>query len=197
MKPSDEDLYSRLIQAHIEIDPLIDRIKHDKVTSVSDLADHIFCLRECTKVLEDLRRSLASAQATYEKMLTTVYISMGHAAPEKVVTEYVSIEIVPELGTKVPQPSSPVYSQFLSFLGIPEEVANHEVLKVHFPGWCSYYTVLQSRGKELPEEIQSHLTTYDTTYLKIRKRKAMKGAHNVFEQSSFNESGDESSSLPF
>lgn len=196
MKPADDDLYSRMIQACLEIEPLADRVKADKVTALGDAVDHLYAVKETLKALEHLRRHLVSIEQHFERLITVVYISMGTQAPEKVVTDFVSAEVVSELGTKVPQPSNPVYRSFLVWLGIPAEVINHEVVKVHFPGWCSYYTSLVAQGKDVPEEILSSLTTYDTSYVKTRKRKSMKGTIDVLGQSSIS-SESESAELPF
>lgn len=184
MIPLAEDLYESAVSMNIELETTLAALQKTTPRSLAELADLVYALRECSKVVKDTHTAMTKLQTTFERMLSTVYIAMGPTAPDKIVTEYATIEIEPDLGTSVPKKGTEQYVQVLNFLGIPKEVIEHGVLVIEYPGWCSFYTAMQSRGEELPADIGSHLTTYDSMKVKIRKRKAMKGALNVIESSS-------------
>ena len=183
MQEQYEELYKSVVDAVLLVHPILEETKACKPTSVADLADKLFALRECIKRIEELRRQMSGVEDTVEKLFIAVYLATSQTDMH-IKTEYVTAEPVPEVGTRVPRRHEPCYNEFLTFLGIPEEVQNHEVLNVHFPGWCSYYTALQARGEDVPEGLKPFLTEYETSKVKTRKRQSMKGSIDVQEERS-------------
>ena len=195
MKPIYEQLYADAVAHVIACGETLDLMSRCPLEGLSDLADRIYSLRETARALEDLVKDINKVQSRFENTISITYIAMGPAAPDKIETEHVTISLEPAIATGVPKKGTDPYVDLLRFINVPEEVINHGALTVDFPGWCSYHTAMQSRGEELPEHIASHLKTYDTIKVKIRKRKALKG-YNVNE-SSIDDGGDVSSSVPF
>lgn len=196
MIPLAEDLYEAAVSMNIELETTLSGLQKTTPSSINELADLVYALRECSKVVKDTHTAMTKLQSMFERMLSTVYIAMGPMAPEKITTEYATVEIEPDLGTSIPKKGTEQYVQVLNFLGIPKEVIEHGVLVIEYPGWCSFYTAMQSRGEELPENIGSHLTIYDSMKVKIRKRKAMKGALNVIQPSNSSHT-DVKADVPF
>lgn len=197
MKPVYEELYSETVAHVIACGETVDTISRQGLESLSDLADRVYCLRETGRALEELVKSINKLRERFENLIAVTYIAMGPSAPDKIETEHVTVSLEAALGTAVPKKGTDVYLDMLRFLNVPEEVINHGVLSVEYPGWCSYYTAMQSRGLELPEHIAPHLKTYDFVKVKIRKRKSLKGYHYNVDESSINDGGDVSPGVPF
>lgn len=173
-----EDLYNRVVTAVLEIEPVLVEFAARNPTSVPDMADKLFAIRECIKRLKELMRDLSAKEEIIEKLFVAIYLASSQS-DLKVKTEYVSAEPIPKLGTRIPRKHEPEYEEFMTFLGIPKEVQQHEVVIPHFPGWCSYYTSLQAQGKDVPDGIKTALTEYEMSIVQTRKLQSMKGSFHV------------------
>ncbi len=180
MQESSDKLYGFIVDSVLAIKPLLEAVRVDPPRSLVDLADKIFALRECASRLKEMMAEVNRVEAVVEKQFIGVYLATSSSV-DKIKTEYVTAEAVPKLGLKVPRKADPEYKSVLTFLGVPEEVQNHGVLELYYPGWCEFYTSLQARGETVPTEIAEALTEYELSYVKTIKRKAMKGNINVEE----------------
>jgi hypothetical protein len=178
MQKADEQLYSDIVRASIELHENLEALKKSKPSSIEDIADRLFAARESIKRLKEMASMVRHLENIMERTLVAVYLASSYAE-EQIKTDYVIATPEASQGTNVPRGGSSEYRALLTHLGIPEEVQNHEVLKVHWPGWCSYYSALQARGESVPEEATKGLAEYDTSKVKTRKRQSMKAITHV------------------
>jgi hypothetical protein len=194
MQENYEEVYKTVVTAVLASGQALEMMTTTRPTSVGDLADKLFAMRECIKRLEGLVRDFKKTEDTVEKLFIAIFLASSQK-DMNVKTEYVTAEPVPSQGTRVPRRHEPCYKEFLSFLGIPKEVQDCEVLAVHYPGWCTYYTALQARGEDVPESLKSFLTEYETSTVKTRKRQSMKGSIDVQRIDETGDTGE--TSVPF
>lgn len=178
MQKSSDDLYGAIIDGVLEVQKHLKASKADPPKTLGEVADKLFALRECVKRLEELRREISRVEEQYEKIFIAVYLASS-SSMDKIKTEYVTAEAVPCLGLRVPRVNEECYVPLMTFLGIPKEVQAHGVLTIHFPGWCNYYTALQARGEDVPDEVKTSLTEYEMCKVKTIKRKSLRGSINV------------------
>lgn len=174
MQAVDERLFTDLVSAATRVHENLDELKKAKPRSIKDMADRLFAVREALKCIKDMRSELLTVENLMERLLAAVYLSSSQT-DDTIKTEYVTATPMPGQGTNVPKVGSAEYRSLLAHLGLNEEAVNHEVVKIHWPGWCSYYTALQARGDKLPIEPAE----YDTTKVQTRKRQSIRGIDNV------------------
>jgi hypothetical protein len=173
MLTTSDQLYNKVMTFAVEIEPLLAQAVAERATNMDDLADKLFALRECEKRLNELRKHFSKEEQRIEKFFTIAFTASSHG-DFVVRTKYVTAEPDVKMATRVPTRGDQCYNEFMKFLQIPDEIVEHGVLSVHFPGWQSYYTVLQSRGIELSDNIKSQCVEYTEAIVKTRKLKSMK-----------------------
>lgn len=160
MKDELVDLYAKMKNAHQELylDLIALRKTIRKPKKIEDLADSAYTLRKCFELANDLRKEFDGAKTLAERTACLLAVSTDHF--DTIRGELTTATPMCKQAAQIPSRSKnrEEYNQFCEAMSIPLELAEQDVVRIHWPGVVEHLTRLQSNGERLPEGIDPNKT---------------------------------------
>lgn len=150
-----KSLFTKSRKAHKEIYEELVRIKVfiKQCGRMEEQADVAYAANEAFKLLDDLRKEAQVIRELAEKIGTALWVKVSNGDPIR--TDYVTATPRVKMTATLPKKSKdPVaYATFMRFLKIPEDIADAEVVRPHWPAVVELLSKLMEEGKPLPPGI--------------------------------------------
>jgi hypothetical protein len=152
---------------------------------IQELSDIAYALNECTKMLEDSRKSINQVKTQLDALICAEWVKSGVA--ERITTPYCYVHPNVKMVVQVPHRATKPerFEAFMKAFNIPEslwkfrneageiDLERTEVVRMHYPGVVEYISKLLEDGKPLPPEIEQGTEKYPVYSLKILGRKGV------------------------
>ena len=142
-------------------------------SSGPDLADIGYLLRECGKVLKEMRID-CDAKAHFTGQILFVSLAQAHLSGKSGELVYRGRygNAYPRAGKRpiTPRRGTEAYRRLLQWLGVPDAITETGVLEPHYVRLTELLNSELSKGNEPPKDLGIEMAPYDTcTYRKKRK----------------------------
>lgn len=155
-------IHDIFVECYQEISELRDNVKAQKY-DLNELVNRIYITRECSRYLDDLRKEMDGISTLMQQLCCAKYTLDNANAPHEADSIRASFATgtpktrmqgkVPKLRTDPKR-----YFALMRYFGIPEEVAEKEILRIYWPSFCEYISELAEQGKPLPDGIGADMT---------------------------------------
>ena len=124
----------------------------ESATTLDEITDTIYAIRDSVEYLENIRKELNKIKYQLEQMACVAILARNE---KSCCTEYccgtkrMSQDF--SIPTKKKDPKR--YNELMATLGIPQQVTDRELVRVHWPAFKEYCAELQERGENPPAGI--------------------------------------------
>ena len=137
--------------------------------TLDECVDTVYAIRESVEYLEELRKKLNSLS---EDLQTAICLSLATRFKKSHATEYCTgtrkQTLVHNIPTKKRQPEK--YQEVMEHLGIPQEVIDRELVRIHWPSWKDFCQSLMEAGEPVPAGVDpSKATTIFSVTVRRKK----------------------------
>jgi len=136
------------------------------------LADMAICLREISRLADDVRKESNSLREQMERIACARWVQAhlndpGNADPIRGELAIGTPDV--KQMVSLPRRDTPEYQQLMGYLGVPAQLLKADLVRPHWPGFTDYVTKLAEEGKPLPPGIPKG-KVYSVYRLALRKR---------------------------
>ena len=142
-------------------------------TEEVELADAAFSMKECTDLLNDVRKQIDKTSKIAKGKACFIWTQNQLEDPndEPIRTSYCTA--TPEVKMYIPFPTKKDkdgWKEFMEYLGVPDAVADSELVRPHYPSMLEHTTKCLAESKPLPPGMNEgkKIALHD---LKFRKTK--------------------------
>lgn len=170
-----DDLKKLYTEAYATL--ILERGEIETCSDLELLADKVYALREISRLADDLRKEAFSLMETASKIACVLWTA--HSDGEPIRTKLCTATPKITQGAYIPKKSRnpKEYAELMAYLGIPNDVADNETVRVHWPSFCALLTEKSEKGEPLPDGIDT--TKLYTKYsLTIRSKRPLEKEEN-------------------
>lgn len=140
----------KLAQFHNdEFQTLLGWVRDTPSMKTRELIQLGWMLQENERVFDDLRKEYAKLSAVLHKLLCVRWLT-ADGPPEVTVNDITAMPNPRHVPT-LPKPTEDDYLRLLAYLGVPEDLAVKDLVRVHWPKFAEYYDERVAKGEPLPE----------------------------------------------
>ena len=152
MRVTDRQLYSDIRALHVAYALQSQAVEKSiqSATSIEDLADTIYALRESKKFLDHIAKEVGKMLTLAEKLCCVAWIHRNN--PENIKTKYCTASPNIKQGPKIPREGSPEYEKLLEFYKVPSGTP----FRPHWPALRDRISDDIKNGRPIPDGINPH-----------------------------------------
>jgi len=182
------ELYDETRKLHMELYGELGDIRDVAKVGKFDLKemiDRIYVMRETARVLDDLRKEATGISQVLEKIACLLWVQQNQNNPKPEPIRTALCTGTPDVGmqAKVPKKKTDpeAYAKLMKFLGVPDELAEKEIVRTHWPSMVEYLTSLASQGRPLPDGI-APTDTYPVYSIKVLMRMGLDEVSHLLQE---------------
>lgn len=147
-----KDTYVELVSL---LEVLEKKTQEEMHTYGAQQVDTAYACRETMSILDNLRKRINRVYTVAQTVASVTMTAMGQ---DKLSTLHATATPKPRLWFKLVtnRESDPKeHDRLQTFLGVPQDIAEKEVVRIHGPNFCDYMTELVGEGKEVPVDVKN------------------------------------------